>query len=77
MIMIAVPVHILAFIFYIRTRDLASLSCWALIALAIGLVIPLAFVVSWALMDRAKRKEGFEKIDSFDKKFDEDWDNED
>ena len=74
MLVEVIAVHAVAFALYSRSRVLGSLTKWALVALAIGLIIPLAFIVSWALMDRAERKKGFEKLDSFDKKFDEDWD---
>lgn len=74
MLVVAIAVHAVAFALYSRSRVLSSLAIWAVVALAIGTVIPFAFVVSWALMDRSEKKKGFEKPDSFIKKCDEDWD---
>ena len=70
----AIPIHIIAFIFYCRSKKLRSLAIYATIALAIGVIIPFSFLISWAIMDNADNKEGYEKPNSFKKKFDEDWD---
>ena len=73
MLIFAIPIHIMAFIFYCRSKKLKSLAIYAIIALAIGAVVPFAFLISWALMDNAASKEGCEKPNSFNKKFEEDW----
>jgi hypothetical protein len=51
---------------------LGSLTIRALVALKIGVIIPFASIVNWALIERSERKKGYEKSDSFRKSFDED-----
>lgn len=73
MLIFAIPIHVVAFAFFSRSKKLRSLAIYAIIALAIGAVVPFAFVISWALMANAASKEGCEKPNSFNKKFDDDW----
>lgn len=75
MIAISIAVCSIVALFFVRSRRLDYLFGWYVLAVLAGAIIPFGFLVSWALMTRAKFKPGQEpKPDTFDKAFD--WDNE-